>query len=180
MPADAPQDSASLPGSAPGTDAALPDIPAADTVPSLADIGLDQFAPYLLNRISARWNNDLSELLREHDLTTVKMRTLASLSTRQGLTINELAIYSVTEQSTMSRTLDTMEEQGLIRREPRASDLRAREVYLTEKGRQAFARFWPTMYREHCRLFAGLDTDEYRAFVGTLHRILANVRKSAL
>ena len=84
--------------------------------------------------------------LKEHDLNTIQMRTLAVLSLMSGATVNELSVYTVTEQSTMSRSLDGMERDGLVRRQHRADDMRVREVHVTEKGREAFRRFWPTMH----------------------------------
>jgi len=145
--------------------------------PTMGEIGLNHFAPYLMNRIIARWNSNLAEELREYDLTTAKMRTLAVLSVSASLTINELSVFAVIEQSTMSRTLDSLEEQGYIRRTPRPEDMRIRDVTITEEGRAAFARFWPTMYDALLRMFDGIDEEEYRAFTGTLHKILLNIRK---
>jgi DNA-binding MarR family transcriptional regulator len=116
----------------------------------------------------------MQEALRGYDLTTVKMRTLAVLAITPGLTVNELAMFTVTEQSTMSRMLDTMEEQGLIRRQARKDDLRVREVQPTAQGREAFARFWPTMYERFTRLFHGIEEDEYQAFLVTLHKLIRN------
>lgn len=146
-------------------------------IPSMGEIGLQQFAPYLLNRISARWNANMAEALRAHDMTTTKMRILAVLSISSGLTVNELSVFAVTEQSTMSRTLDGMEEQGFIRRQPRPDDMRVREVHITEAGRGAFARVWPMVYEMFVRMFEGIDDDEYQAFAKTLHKVLANIRR---
>jgi MarR family transcriptional regulator, transcriptional regulator for hemolysin len=77
---------------------------AADTsMPSLAEIGLNFFAPYLMNRIAATWNSDLAGELQSFDLTTPQMRVLAVLSINSGLTINELSVLTVTEQSISRR-----------------------------------------------------------------------------
>ena len=92
------------------------------SMPSLAEIGLNHFLPYLLNRIAATWNTDMAGELRAFDLTTPQMRTLAVLGINSGLTINELSALAVTEQSTMSRTLDTLEARGFVSRRPRPSD----------------------------------------------------------
>ena len=146
-------------------------------VPSMGEIGLNQFDPYLINRISARWNADMTEVLREHDLTTVRMRTLAVLSVAPGLTINELSVYAVTEQSTLSRNLDAMEEAGLIERRMRENDARVREIHITGEGRDAFAAFWPDMHAAYARMFEGVPEDEHRAFTATLHRVLRNIRR---
>lgn len=145
--------------------------------PTLGEIGINQFAPYLMNRIAARWNANMADALKLHDMTTTQMRALAILSLSSSVTINELSVYTVIEQSTMSRTLDALEQQGLIRRQPRPEDMRVRDVSITEQGRQAFAKVWPTMYELFQQLFDGVEEDEYRAFISTLHRILRNVRK---
>jgi DNA-binding MarR family transcriptional regulator len=147
-------------------------------IPSIGEIGLNQFATYLLNRVIATWNSEMQEALRDYDLTTVKMRTLAVLAITPGLTVNELAMFTVTEQSTMSRMLDAMEEQGLIRRQAREDDLRVREVHPTAQGREAFLRFWPTMYERFVKLFDGIGEEEYQAFVVTLHKLIRNQQAS--
>lgn len=145
--------------------------------PTMGEIGLTNFAPYLMNRVAARWNATMAEELKAHDMTTVKMRTLAVLSVTSGLTINELAVFAVTEQSTMSRTLDSLEETGLIRRQQRPEDMRVREVHITEDGRAAFAAVWPVMYDRFVAMFDGIDEDAYQTFTATLRKVLRNIRR---
>lgn len=148
------------------------------SLPSLGEIGLNFFVPYLLNRIAATWSADLSEDLRRHDLTTPQMRVLAVLSINTGLTINELSELTVTEQSTMSRTLDSLEDRGLVRRRPRDSDLRVREVDVTGAGRKLFADFWPVMFRHYDEMFKDIGEDEFSALVATLQKVLRNIRRN--
>lgn len=157
-----------------------PDIPGdADwrKVPPMAEIGLDQFAPYLLNRITNRWNSDLLEVLRRYGLTARQMRTLAVLSTKDSCTINELAALTVTEQSTMSRALVGMVEKGYVERKTRSADARFNEVSLTEKGRRTFEEFWPAMYWHFRRLFHDIDDQEFQDFNTTLQKMLKNIRR---
>ena len=148
------------------------------SMPSLAEIGLNHFVPYLLNRVAATWNADMAGELRTFDLTTPQMRTLAVLGINSGLTINELSTLAVTEQSTMSRTLDTLEARGFVSRRPRASDLRVREVEITAAGREAFDAFWPVMFRHYGQMFRGISEDEFSQFVATLQKVLRNNRLS--
>jgi MarR family transcriptional regulator, transcriptional regulator for hemolysin len=145
--------------------------------PSLGQIGLQQFAPYLINSVSLSWITHLSAELKAHDMTTTKMRALAVLSISSPLTINELSLYALTEQSTMSRTLDALEEQGLIIRKPRPEDLRVRDVDITQAGRDAFAKVWPTMYDLLLKMLDGVDNEEYKAFTATLHKMIVNICK---
>jgi len=151
--------------------------PASRVERTLGEIGLFHFAPYLMNRIMGRYNAELQSALRDHDLTTAKMRTLAVLAVVPGLTINELSVYAVTEQSTMSRTLEALEQSGLVRREGRASDGRVREIYLTEAGRAEFDRAWPILYDSYRSMFEGIDEAERQAFTATLQKVLNNVRR---
>lgn len=148
--------------------------------PSLGQIGLHQFAPYLINNVSLSWTTHLAGELKAHDMTTTKMRALAVLSISSPLTINELSLYALTEQSTMSRTLDALEEQGFIQRKARPEDLRVRDVDITRAGRDAFARVWPTMYDLLLKMFEGVDNEEYKAFTATLHKVIVNVRKHGI
>ncbi len=148
-----------------------------DRLPSLGEIGLDHFAPYLINRISARWNTDLGNQIKEQGLTTLQMRVLAILTVMAGSTVNEVAVFAVTEQSTMSRTLDGMERDGLVRRKARRGDARVRELHLTDKGREAFREVWPLMYASLKQMFSGFSDAEYETLIGLLTRVLRNVRR---
>ena len=144
--------------------------------PTMGEIGLNNFAPYLMNRVISRWNANLADDLKSLDMTTAKMRALAILSITPSVTINELSVFAVTEQSTMSRTLDSLEDQGFIRRQPRPDDMRVRDVTITEDGRAAFEKIWPTMYDDFLKMFQGIEEEEYKTFVALLHKILQNIR----
>lgn len=144
--------------------------------PRLGEIGLQQFAPYLMNRIMGRYNASLRHDLAELGLTTPKMRALAVLSVIDGLLISQLAVYAIVEQSTLSRALDALEAEGFVRRNPDPGDSRATRVTITGLGRATFEKLWPTMRKSYARMFAGIGAEEHAAFVATLQKILVNVR----
>ena len=144
---------------------------------TLGQIGLRQFAPYLMNRIMGRYNASLRDDFRKQGLTIPQVRALAVLSVADGVTIKELSVYTVIEQSTMSRTLDTLEAQGLVRREAAENDSRVRKIHLTDEGRAEFSRAWPGMHEAFERMFNGIDDAEYAALIATLQKMLDNIRK---
>lgn len=146
-------------------------------LPGLADIGLGNFAPYLMNRIMGRYNASLRADLAGLGLTTPKMRALAVLSVIDAPLIRELAVYAVVEQSTLSRALDQLAGEGLIQRETDSGDSRATRVHITAAGRAAFEAMWPQMAAAYARMFQGIPEDERRAFVATLQKMLGNIRK---
>jgi DNA-binding MarR family transcriptional regulator len=145
--------------------------------PRLGEIGLQQFAPYLMNRIMGRYNASLREDLARLGLTTPKMRALAVLSVNDGLLISQLAVYAIVEQSTLSRALDALEVDGFVRRTRDADDNRAVRVTITDQGRAAFDELWPIMRQSYERMFTGISDEERAAFVATLQKMLMNVRK---
>ncbi|GHB17395.1 MarR family transcriptional regulator [Pseudovibrio japonicus] len=144
---------------------------------TLGEVGLSHFAPYLMNRIMGRYNESLRQKLNKSGLSVAKMRALAVLSVVDGLMINELSVYSVIEQSTLSRTLDAMEKEGLIHRQASEQDNRVRHIFLTEAGRTSFAKMWPHMRDEYSTMFKGVSQAEHDAFLVTLRKMLANIRK---
>ncbi len=144
---------------------------------TLGEVGLGHFAPYLMNRIMGRYNESLREKLSRSGLSVAKMRALAVLSVVDGLMINELSVYSVIEQSTLSRTLDAMEKEGLIHRKASEQDNRVRHIFLTDAGRSAFGEMWPHMRDEYSTMFTGVSQAEHDAFLVTLRKVLANIRK---
>lgn len=148
--------------------------------PRLGEMGLDNFAPYLMNRIMGRYNASLRDEMARLGLTTPQMRSLAVLSVIDGILIRELAVYAVVEQSTLSRAIDALSRDGLIRRETDAEDSRATRIFLTDGGRQAYERLWPHMAASYEQMFVGISRADRRMFVGTLQRMLANIRRHDL
>jgi DNA-binding MarR family transcriptional regulator len=145
--------------------------------PRLGEMGLDNFAPYLMNRIIGRYNAAMSSEMAELGLTTPQMRSLAVLSVIDGILIRELAVYAVVQQSTLSRALDTLDQNGMIRRETDEQDSRATRIFITNTGRDVYERLWPHMAAAYEAMFKGVGEAEKRAFVGTLQTMLRNIRK---
>lgn len=142
--------------------------------------GLSQFAPYLINRIAHRYNQTLSDSVTAIGLTIPKMRVLAALATMGELTVNELSVVAVAEQSTMSRTLDQMERDSFILRVISETDSRARVISLTDVGLAAYREVWPQMSVAEDALFEGMDDKTRRAFLHTLSQIMANIRQNEI
>ena len=125
----------------------------------LNEIGLENFAPYLMNRVMGRYNAALAEEMAALGLTTPQMRSLAVLSVIDGILIRELAVYAVVQQSTLSRALEALAQNGLIRRERHEQDNRATRVFLTDEGREAYDRLWPHMSLASDAMFKGVSRD---------------------
>ncbi|SOE08714.1 DNA-binding MarR family transcriptional regulator [Hoeflea halophila] len=158
-------------------DTRKPETEKPEPLPRLGEIGLSNYAPYLMNRIMGRYNADLRQEMTELGLTTPKMRALAVLSVIDALPISELAVYAVVEQSTLSRALDQLASDNMVRRDADPNDSRVTRIGITDAGRATLDRLWPTMARSYAQMFKGIPEEERQAFVTTLQKVLKNIRK---
>jgi DNA-binding MarR family transcriptional regulator len=142
------------------------------------DFVLDEFVPYYFNRITNRLNKELADALRTIDMTISQWRVVAVLKERDGQTLTELSVYTITDQSTLSRAVDRMEESGLVEKRPRPDDGRFVEIFLTPHGTEMFHKIWPVAAAQYREAIAGIEQAELDAFVGTLRKILENIRRT--
>ena len=87
----------------------------------------------------------------------------------------ELSRMLLASQGNITRLLDRMEQDGLVRRRPAAHDKRVSEVQMTRAGETLFAR----LARDHERwtdtLFADLDNGELKQLTALLGKLRARL-----
>lgn len=131
---------------------------------------------YLVNRLASHSQARLGVMLKECGASLIVLRTLSVLHIEHGLTINEIAERTFSEQSKASRTIDSMVVAGLVERHIPDTDLRRREVVLTDAGRALLFACWPQMEAFHTLVTNGIS----KADLATTRRVLlamtANLR----
>ncbi|HLZ01022.1 MAG TPA: MarR family winged helix-turn-helix transcriptional regulator [Bradyrhizobium sp.] len=141
---------------------------------------LQNYIPYLFNRLANRWNLDQNRDLSEHGINNVVFRTLSVLFIYKTLTVNEIAVLAVTEQSTASRIIESMVSSGLVKREIAEEDQRRRVVALTVDGEALLRKIWPIMEKNHERLTAGIDPDDIEVCARVLAKMVENIRQNQI
>ena len=144
--------------------------------PPATQAELEDFVPYLVNRVAAIGQAAQNRRLAEHGVSTVTLRTLSVLHIHDGLTVNEIAARAFAEQSTASRAIDTMVNAGLVERRVSTEDQRRREVGLTAAGQALLDRCWPAMQAHYGVLTDGIDDAELAVFRRVLLRMIDNLR----
>jgi DNA-binding MarR family transcriptional regulator len=139
---------------------------------------LETYIPYLLNRLTNRWNIDQNRDLDEYGINGTILRALSVLHIFKTLTVNEIANYALVEQSNASRSIDAMVAAGLVERQIAETDLRRREVALTEKGERLLKQLWPIMVQNHEKLLGDIPAKDLKIFVSTLLAMIRNVGES--
>ncbi|NVK98132.1 MarR family winged helix-turn-helix transcriptional regulator [Ruegeria pomeroyi] len=133
---------------------------------------LNSFLPYLLTRITHIWSSELNQALASEKLPTPKLRLLSSLSAYGELTVGQLATLGVMEQSTTSRTVDQLVDEGLAARSISDADQRKRTVVLTRKGKKKLAEISPLINDFHAELVGNVDPDKLQTCIEVLGEIL--------
>lgn len=83
----------------------------------------------------------------------------------------ELAEAAGVTRATMTGLIDTLERDGLVKREPDPNDRRMMSVVLTAKGEKFLSGFLPGHFKLISRLMASLTEPERKALVSLLVKV---------
>lgn len=136
---------------------------------------LDRHIFYLFGQIYGRRDQQLAKSLRRFRISVPQYRVLAALTDLGSGTINRLSDLTVVDRTTLSRTLDRMEKNGLVTRKRVEADKRSYEIRLTAGGRAMFRRIWPVLDYHNTRAVAGLSRGELERLRKTIDKMIANV-----
>jgi DNA-binding MarR family transcriptional regulator len=126
----------------------------------------------LLWRTTLAWQRRIRSALRPHDLTHVQFVLLASLWWLEDRgpgapTQARLAEQAGTDPMMTSQVVRRLEARGLLERTADPSDGRARQLGLTDRGRDLVARALVDVERADSEYFGPLE-HRYEAFVDAL------------
>ena len=112
-----------------------------------------------------------------HGLSHGRFAVLMQLSRKadkasQPRTPAELAKLTGVTRATMTGLVDTLERDGLVRREPDPDDRRMMFVDLTERGRRALLEVLPGQFDYMSEVMSPLPEGERRTLVRLLSKIL--------
>jgi DNA-binding MarR family transcriptional regulator len=136
---------------------------------------LERHIFYLFGQIYGRRDQQLAKSLRPFRLSVPQWRVLAALVDLGTCTINRLSDLTVVDRTTLSRTLDRMEKNGLVARKRVEADKRSYEIRLTAAGCAMLRRIWPVMSYHNERAIAGLSKDEIERLKAIIRKMIANV-----
>ncbi|NIZ12057.1 MarR family winged helix-turn-helix transcriptional regulator [Phaeobacter sp. HF9A] len=137
---------------------------------------LSQYLPYLMTRLTNRWQVKQDADLRTIGIQGATMRIMACLAAYKQLTVNEVSVLSVTEQSTVSRLVEQLVTAGLAQREIDEADQRVRRVSLTAKGRKKLRETAPVINANYHHMTEDIDPEKLAVCVEVLQTMLKKIR----
>ncbi|MEA2365330.1 MAG: hypothetical protein QOE69_2015 [Thermoleophilaceae bacterium] len=115
-----------------------------------------------------------AELARDHDMPLSSYEVLLFLNDSEGgrMRMSDLADSVLISRSGLTRLVDRLEREGLLRRERCESDARGLFAEITDEGRRVFAEARQTHLDGVRRLFLDRFTrDELRALGGLWQKL---------
>ncbi len=136
--------------------------------------------PYLLRQVAERLGRSLNEALKPFDQTPSVYRVLIALTRRNPARITELAELTLLELSTLSRTVDRMETDGLVKRASGSDDARTVLVSLTPAGRDFLERILPAVSAQYEWAIHDVRGPDLEVMRAVLKAMLRNLRVSPI
>ena len=117
---------------------------------------LDQHVFFWLTQVIGARDRRLNLELKGFGLRVPEWRALAALYSRRRCTMSELAELASIDRTTLTRTVDRMQDAGWLARLSDGQDMRVTRLALTPAGERLFARVWPTVERLNDAALAGV------------------------
>ncbi|MEA4813204.1 MAG: MarR family transcriptional regulator [Anaerolineaceae bacterium] len=102
---------------------------------------------------------------------------LEALFRKGPLSVSEIGKRILISSGSTTASVDRLEREGLVRREPLASDRRSRIVHLTEAGKNLIEELFNKHQQDMDAVFAELSLDELSAFLPVLQKIRSKARQ---
>ena len=137
-----------------------------------ADFELDRHVFFWLTQVIGARDRELAQGLKDFGLRVPEWRALAALYAQRQCTMSELADLATIDRTTLTRTIDRMQDAGWLERLADEEDMRVTRLALTASGRRMFERIWPEVYRLNELALAGLSNSQ----IELLRKILGQMR----
>ncbi|SDI82176.1 MarR family transcriptional regulator [Pseudomonas abietaniphila] len=132
-----------------------------------------------LASLSRGWRAELDRRLADLGLSQARWLVLLHLARfKEAPTQRELAQSVGVEGPTLARLLDSLENQGLVRRQAVVEDRRAKKILLCDTARPLIEKIETIATALRHELFEGIDEEDLRVCLRVHSTILANLEKS--
>ena len=131
---------------------------------------------YLITQAQRLMHKGLGLKFQPHGVSVAQWAVLVTLWEVDGLTQKELSERVTVETATLSRTIDRMERDGLVKRVRSASDRRQVHVRLTDYGAGLWRELVPEAEAMLTLALAGINEDEEETLRQLLRRVINNVQ----
>ncbi len=137
--------------------------------------GFDEYVFYLITQVQNRRVRDFSPVLESLGLTIALWRAMSTISRLEGCLMSELAEFTTSDRTTLTRAIDQLVDLGFVQRRTSPDDRRLVRVELTDQGRSVYAESVDRLAEHNERVFDDLSPEHLRTLRALLQRMLRNI-----
>jgi len=127
---------------------------------------LENFLPFRLNLVAQAVSEQLSTIYADKfNLDIPQWRILANLASRGDVTAQDIARFTYSHKSTISRAVQELEDRGLIVRNVSQTDKRSFTLTLTSDGRRLVRQLLPLVLEFEERLMKSITDADARSLL---------------
>jgi len=110
--------------------------------------------------------------LRRYEASLIRFNIMSALFKNGGeMTPSEIAESVFREKNSITAAINTMERQGVVRREPSPNDRRSVKVVITDKGWKEANRLSPIAQEISREVLSSMDKDKVEDMVETMRTL---------
>lgn len=129
---------------------------------------------YWVTRLARAFEADLEKRLAVHDATRASWAVLSAIQHHGKTTPAALASFIGIDRAAITRHLDRLEKQELVRRQHSSTDRRVVNLKLTQKGFLMVSELATESLATNAKFTAGLDQSEIDAVQVIIEKMLSN------
>ena len=130
---------------------------------------------WMINVVATLAAKKFAKELKKHGLSIALWPTLMCLWEEEGVTQRDIAEKSKVENSTTTRTLDKLENLGLIERRTDPNSRRSFRIYLTDAGRELKGTLIHIPVAINEEMLNSLDKEEQQTMITLLQKMVADI-----
>lgn len=135
---------------------------------------LEQAIPFLLTRAGGKMGNAFAKALKPFGLNLSEWRVCASLLYVPHQTLSELSVHATSDISALSRIIDRLESQDLVKREKSTTDGRSIRIALTSKGGELALHIVPVAQQHESVILTGFTASDVQVLRTMLLKLYEN------
>jgi DNA-binding MarR family transcriptional regulator len=130
---------------------------------------------FILCHADLKMKNNLLRKIKSFEITTEQWMILNRLFEEPGINQKELSERTLKDQGSLTRTLDRMENKGLVKRQINPTDRRSFLIYLTNEGYALRNRIVPIAVECIEDAVKGFTEEEVDTLVALLKKLILNL-----
>jgi len=111
----------------------------------------------------------LEVYLKELGLQVAQFSLLISITSREGgISVNELANFSMMDQTTVTRNIEILRKAGYVIVRTEDTDSRRKSITVSELGKSKIETAKPLWEEAQLKILQAVGAEEYKNFLGVL------------